>query len=122
VTILDEVLTVPSLWPLEQFKVLTTNFGGVKEVDYSGLPESLRDGMKMYLELGYVPGSFLTAVLENNLSKAVNAADSANMILLPRIVMWVYLQVPQGAWGSREQVLEWVRLKKEEIRDPRPVG
>ena len=75
--------------------------------DYSELPEGLQDGMKLYLEDGIRAGGFLTACLENDLLGAVNKADPDNYIRLPDIVQWMYWNLPQGCWGSREKVREW---------------
>ena len=71
--------------------------------------KGLRDGggLVRYVEHGILPGSFLTAVLENNLTEAACRADSDN---LPRLHMWadvVYNHVPTGARG--EHVAAWVR-------------
>ena len=76
--------------------------------DYSGLPESLQDGMQRYLEHGIRAGDFLTNVLSNDLSGAVSRADSKNINLLPDIVRWIYNEAPSGCWGSDIKVEAWL--------------
>ena len=75
--------------------------------DYEELPLALQDGMQRYVEEGRLVGDFLTACLENDLSKAVNRADDKNSKLLPEIVRWMYWNLPQGCWGSQEAVASW---------------
>ena len=76
-------------------------------IDYSGLPESLKGGMKRYLEYGIQPGSFLTAVIENNLSESFAFADEDNRFLLFHIVNWFCNKVPMQCWKSRENRIAW---------------
>lgn len=54
------------------------------------------------------PGSFLTAVLENNLKDAVGRADSFNIINLHNIVGYIYNYAPQICWGSPAKVDAWL--------------
>ncbi len=79
----------------------------LKYVDYSELPESLRWAMKSYLEYGFEPGSFLTAVIENNLSESFACADEDNRLLLFDIVKWFYNKAPMQCWKSKENRIAW---------------
>ena len=79
----------------------------LRDINYDRLPDDLREGMQRYIDDGYIPGHFLTAVLENDLSEAVGRADPLNLILLPAIVQWVYNEAPADCWGSRQKVLAW---------------
>lgn len=56
------------------------------------------------------PGSFLTAVLENNLKEAVARADEESLDALPHIVAWLYDRAPNVAWGSPKHVHDWQGL------------
>ena len=71
------------------------------------IPENIRDGMVAYIEDGVVPGSFLSAVLENNLCKSFLTADYANKPRLLDIVTYLYNYVPSLCWGSKEKVDLW---------------
>lgn len=56
----------------------------------------------------HMPGSFLTAVLENDLAEAVGRADFQNIEVLPAIVAFVYRNLPSPCWGSKEKVEAWL--------------
>ncbi len=79
----------------------------MRDMDYSGLPESLRGGVQRYIEEGSMPGGFLTAVLENNLMESFSRADEVNQVLMFQIVKWFYNDAPRGCWGSKEAVKNW---------------
>lgn len=55
------------------------------------------------------PGSFLTAVLSNDLVDAAGRADHINTENLASIAKWVANRAPTGSWGSREHVASWLR-------------
>ena len=61
-----------------------------------------------YIDHGIPPGSFLTAVIENNLSEAVGRADDENCANLPAFVAYFYNEAPSPCWGSREKRLAWI--------------
>lgn len=77
-------------------------------------PTVVVGSLKMYRDYGAPPGSFVKAILENNLRKAVGRADCANLEALPHIVAWVYSYMPRDAWGSPEKVKAWLKHKDEE--------
>lgn len=72
------------------------------------LPPHLRDGMKGYLEHGWTPGDFLIAVLGNDLRAAVGRGDMVSLSFLPHIVIWLSMEAPFDAWGSANEVAEWI--------------
>lgn len=78
--------------------------------NYTKLPESLREGVKLYIEQGIPVGDFLQAVIENNLIEAVGHADSQNIRILKDIVLFFYWEVPSICWGSKEKYEEWIRM------------
>ena len=45
------------------------------DIDYSPLPEHLREGAQRYVEQGVATGSFLRSVFENDFAMAVVRAD-----------------------------------------------
>jgi len=75
---------------------------------YDGLPESLRNGMRCYIEDHVETGGFLHAVLSNDLRAALAFADSDNLCDLYAIVVWIYNEAPSTCWGSPEKVAAWV--------------
>lgn len=50
-------------------------------------------------------GSFVRAVLTNNLREAVGRADDENLAALKDTVQWVYWNVPSGTYGSLDALL-----------------
>lgn len=77
-------------------------------LDYTGLPEGLRVGMCRYIEGGILPGSFLKAVLANDLMNACAHADHVNRQRLFDIVDWLYNEAPGNCWGSPEKMQVWI--------------
>ena len=65
-------------------------------------------GIHRYIEQGIPPGSFLTAIIENDLKAAVERADDENMANLPAFVAYFYNQTPAGCWGSPENRRAWL--------------
>lgn len=86
----------------------------MRDIDYSGLPEGLRDGMRNYIEESLPAGHFLTAVLSNNLTEAFGRADALNIVLMHSIVQWVYNEAPSTCWGSPEKVRAWLMPRGED--------
>lgn len=76
-------------------------------------PEMI-EGLLRYRDHHIQTGSFLQAVLENNLKEAVGRADSENQWALCSIVSWCYNNLPSGSWGNPERVRDWL-TKKEDI-------
>ena len=77
-------------------------------INYESLPEGLQDSMMRYIEHGIRPGSFLEAVLTNDLFGALGKADSINRHLLFDICQWIYNEAPYSCWGSKERVDAWI--------------
>lgn len=70
-------------------------------------PESLKESLRAYAE-GRPTGSFLRAVLENNLGLAVTRADEQNKRLLPEIYAFVVNVVPPSSYGSAKAVADHI--------------
>lgn len=76
------------------------------------LPERFAGGVKRFIEQGITPGSFLTAVLENDLKETFAKADTVAIRELPGIVAWLYSYAPADCWGSQENVHAWRMARK----------
>lgn len=72
------------------------------------LPEHMVGAMQRYLFDKIEPGSFLTAVLCNDLREAISRADSINKYKLADTVTFCMMVLPIGAWGSEEKVNAWL--------------
>ena len=53
-------------------------------------------------------GSFLMAVLRNDLKDAVNRADPGMFASLKEIVMYCWWEIPSPCWGSPKAVHQWL--------------
>jgi len=84
-------------------------------INYTKLPESLRGGAQRWIENGIVPGSFLTAVIRNDLTESFAQADYINITKLQDIVHFFYWEAPSQCWGSKEKMIAWGK-KFNEIR------
>lgn len=73
------------------------------------IPEYTKAALNRYIKHGIMPGGFLTAVLSNDLFGAVAHADSDNMLAIPDIVKFIYMECPSSCWGSRQAVLDYAR-------------
>jgi hypothetical protein len=79
-------------------------------VDYSDLPDALQGGAQRWIESGIRPGSFLSAVIGNNLKEACHRADEENVRRLVQIVAWFYNEAPAPCWGSVAKAKMWAEF------------
>jgi len=73
----------------------------------AGVPPHLHGGLLRYFCDRILPGSFLQAVLCNDLAAAVRRGDPLSLAGLVRLVQVLELIAPIEAWGSRGAVLAW---------------
>lgn len=72
------------------------------------LPHAQVETLERYVDRGIPPGSFVLAVLENDLRTACERADLQNRHCLWGYVAWLYNYAPAGCWGSPEAVAFWL--------------
>lgn len=77
-------------------------------------PDTL-DAIDRYVSDGIPTGSFLEAVLCNDLMEAMGPADMKNRLALFKICDYIYNETPSGCHGSIEKVKEWVKIKRENL-------
>ena len=80
-------------------------------IDYTLVPEHCRDGLRRYFENRIPPGSFLTAVLSNDLMGAAGRADDVNRHRLLDYCTFLYSYAPRGSFGSPEAVRDWLNME-----------
>jgi len=78
------------------------------------IPEFTKHQIDQYVAHGICTGSFLTAVLENNLIQAFACADEDNLANMFHIVSYVYNHVPTACYGSPEKMAAWREMKRKE--------
>ena len=66
--------------------------------------EDAKQSLNDYITNGWQPGSFLVAVLSNDLFDAISLADDDSRRNLSKIVDWVDNNVPSNLYGTREKV------------------
>lgn len=76
-------------------------------LNYERLPEHTREGARMWIENGVLPGDFLRAVLTNKLKESFMYADHINLARMFDIVSFWYNEAPADCWGSEEKVTKW---------------
>ena len=79
-----------------------------------GLPDSLKNVIEDYIEFGHNPGSFVMAVMENNLISSIKHMDPLADYTLEDVVEYVYENVPAECFGSLLTVASHIRMKKAE--------
>lgn len=85
-------------------------FGG----EYAVIPERMQAALRRYVLEGLQPGSFLTAVICNDLRNAVFQADDDNYPLLKLYLQWLYNVAPAPCWGSYDKMQNWMRERGQE--------
>ena len=73
-----------------------------------GVPESLHNGIALYVLQGVRPGDFLSALLQNDLAGAVLHADIQNLTLIRRHVLFVENELPAACHGSVDAFDRWL--------------
>jgi hypothetical protein len=72
------------------------------------IPARMGGGITRYIENGIPPGSFLAAVISNNLVGAFGRADAENRDNLYAYVEYFYNHAPCSCWGSKEAYHAWL--------------
>ena len=78
--------------------------------DYALIPPNTIKAINDFVEYGLKPGGFTQAVLSNDLRDACARADSENRHVLFEIVLYCTNEIPNRAWGSRENVDAWIEM------------
>jgi len=76
--------------------------------DYSKVPAHMQEALERYVEHHIRPGSFLTAILENDFIRAFAQADTTNRNYLAQWAETLYWELPSACWGSKEKVESWL--------------
>jgi len=68
----------------------------------------VKDSLERYEKHKIETGSFLRAVLENDLFKAMGRADLESRANLFEIVQYIYSNLRSDCYGDREAVKKWL--------------
>lgn len=80
------------------------------------IPERMMPAIRRYIDYGKRPGSFLSAIIQNNLSEAFARADSENVENIGAFVAYFWNECPLGCWGSKGKMEKWMENKEKEIK------
>jgi hypothetical protein len=72
------------------------------------IPDWVKDSLSRYVDHRIETGSFLRAVLENDLFEAINRADKDSLMALPRIVNYIHNNIRSDCYGSEALVNLWL--------------
>lgn len=78
---------------------------------YSLIPERMQAALKRYVVDRIKPGSFLTAVITNDLRGAFDHADEENSKLVGLYVRWFINVPPWSCWGNVKNMQAWLAEK-----------
>lgn len=78
------------------------------EFDTFRIPDNMVEGLELYINHRIKPGSFMSAVLANDLIEAVGRADHRNIKNIPAYVHFLYNFAPPECFGSYEKVAAWL--------------
>lgn len=81
---------------------------------YVQIDEDILDSLDRYAKDGIPTGSFLEAVLSNDLMDAMSRADLKNRAVVFYICSYVYNELPADCHGSRKKVAQWLETKAAE--------
>ena len=71
------------------------------------IPEHMWGAITLWIEKGIPPGSFLTAVLKNDLMEAFQRADDTNTAFMRNWCAFLYSHAPSACKGSPEAFRAW---------------
>jgi len=77
------------------------------------IPDYMFEGLDLWIARGILPGSFLTAVLCNDLMEATACADEMNIRQLPAYCAYLHNEAPSACFGSKKKVRDWIEHKRE---------
>lgn len=79
------------------------------------MKENIKAAIDRYVKRRCPTGSFLRAVLENNLMEAIGRADDENRVSLFEICSYIHNKCPSICYGSPKKVKEWLNPKDADL-------
>lgn len=101
----DETI-IRELNPVELKSMIQSEY---RDRNFHQLSDQDLDPIRRFIENKIPPGSFLEAVLRNNLKEAMGRADSRNRRRVFEYVEYLYNYAPATCWGSDEKYEAWLK-------------
>jgi len=79
--------------------------------EYKDIPQGVYDSMVRYVVNHLLPGSFLKAVIENDLMQAIAYADDDSLRSMRAISKFFWNHTPNDCWGSTERFKAHIESK-----------
>lgn len=79
------------------------------DTEYPGVPPRFFEALKRYTLHQLPTGSFLHAVLCNDLFRAMGRGDEEALRCLPDLCKMIWNALPIEAWGSEAKVDRWLK-------------
>ncbi|MCA1776083.1 MAG: hypothetical protein LC676_10870 [Loktanella sp.] len=92
----------------DPIRLLNAMEAGAGDWAAANLPGHMLPGIARYLILGVRPGSFLCAMLTNDLGATVLRADEANFGRIGLWVKWLHNFAPPRSFGGEAFMQRWV--------------
>ena len=80
------------------------------DLAYPDAPVHILASINRYVEHGLRPGSFVMAVLSNDLAAAFQTADDESHRGLRDILRYIRWEIPGTCWGSQAKVEAWLEI------------
>jgi hypothetical protein len=93
---------------------LTTESELRESLQRYNLPDYMHDGLVNYIVHHVSAGSFMMALLSNDLKGAFSRADLVNSMRMRDWVMFLYNEAPLECWGSEDRVTQWLSERQVE--------
>jgi hypothetical protein len=74
---------------------------------WDDIPDHCKEGLRAYIEKGEPVGSFLSALLSNDLKRTYEKADDTNIGRVKNYLMFLYNEAPSECWGSPDKYAGW---------------
>lgn len=74
------------------------------------VPEHLREGLARYVIRGILPGSFLQAVITNDLRMSIRCGDEDSIAGIGAVVTFLWNSTPAQCFGDRNKMNNWLGL------------
>lgn len=82
------------------------------------IPEHTKNALLNWVRYGnqWDHGSFLMALVSNQLVESFSSADDINSYYMYDIVKWMYQYLPTSCYGSKENAEAWDGMPEEQFK------
>jgi hypothetical protein len=95
-----------------EYRTIHPQFNNTFEY-YAGIPSLTREALWNYMAYGLPPGGFLSAVLENDLYRAIFSADHTwTGGTFKELVGWISNYAPVMSYGNTYNIESWKNTRK----------